>query len=130
MLPGLDSLDESQILERLGKPDTSSIKSTDGKALTSNFPPYLVDRVSPGGKYLRESLLNFPMAKIIDFGESFFNDQAPTTLHTPLVVRAPEAIFQDQIDHRVDLWSTGCLVRFILHGLPPRLLTNIFSCLN
>jgi len=48
--------------------------------------------------------------KIIDFGQSFLHDQCPGTLRTPLPVRAPEVIFKDKVDYRVDLWSIGCLV--------------------
>lgn len=48
--------------------------------------------------------------KIVDFGQSFSNDECPGTLNTPLPVRAPEIIFKDRIDYRVDLWSMACLV--------------------
>ena len=47
---------------------------------------------------------------MIDFGEAFFKDSVPDTLHTPLAVRAPEIIFGDTFDRRVDMWSAGCLV--------------------
>ena len=55
-------------------------------------------------------LLSSPTVKIIDFGEAFFKDSVPGTLHTPLSVRAPEVIFGDAFDRRVDMWSAGCLV--------------------
>lgn len=48
--------------------------------------------------------------KIIDFGESLLQQTVPATLRTPLVTRAPEVIFGDKLDYRVDLWSLGCLV--------------------
>jgi serine/threonine-protein kinase SRPK3 len=48
--------------------------------------------------------------KIVDFGQSFLSDECPGALNTPLPVRAPEIIFRDRVDYRVDLWSTGCLV--------------------
>lgn len=49
--------------------------------------------------------------KIVDFGESFSGDAIPRTLNTPIAVRAPEIIFGDRLDHRVDMWAMGCLVR-------------------
>lgn len=74
------------------------------------MPSYLVQPTSFLVDSVRESLRSSPIVKIIDFGESFFDDQAPVKLHTPLAVRAPEVVFGDRIDHRVDMWSMGCLV--------------------
>jgi serine/threonine-protein kinase SRPK3 len=54
--------------------------------------------------------------KIIDFGESFSEHDVPETLHTPLCVRAPEVIFGEKLDYRVDLWSAGCMVSVDLVG--------------
>jgi len=48
--------------------------------------------------------------KIVDFGESFLSDDTLDLLHTPLPVRAPEIIFGEILDYRVDLWSMGCMV--------------------
>ena len=50
------------------------------------------------------------LIKIIDFGQSFLHDECPGALRTPLPVRAPEIIFKDKVDSRVDLWSMGCMV--------------------
>jgi len=44
-----------------------------------------------------------PTIKIIDFGRSFSSTAVPQKLHTPLPVRAPEVLFKDSIDYRVDL---------------------------
>jgi serine/threonine protein kinase len=51
------------------------------------------------------------MIKIVDFGESFLQQNTPHTLHTPLPVRAPEVIFRDFLDYVEHLWSLGCMVR-------------------
>ena len=40
----------------------------------------------------------------------FLDTEPPRELHTLHVVRAPEAIFKDKLDFRVDLWSMGCMV--------------------
>ncbi|KAH8689916.1 kinase-like domain-containing protein [Talaromyces proteolyticus] len=57
--------------------------------------------------------------KIVDFGESLLQSAVPQTLHTPLPVRAPEIIFKDHLDYRVDLWSMGCMLFELFVGQPP-----------
>lgn len=85
-------------------------------ALAENIPSYIVRPASvPAG--ICQSLRGMSSCiKIIDFGEAFLKGEGPDTLHTPLAVRAPEALFGDQIDYRVDLWSYGCLVCISLSG--------------
>lgn len=84
-----------------------------------SVPPYLVQPTS-FTKQIREAIRADPFVKIIDFGESFQMPNAPTRLHTPLVVRAPECLFSDRLDHRVDLWSMACLVKSSLEFLEDR----------
>ncbi|UPK91219.1 hypothetical protein LCI18_002154 [Fusarium solani-melongenae] len=102
-VPNLNSLDEKTF-------------STDGKSLARNVPSHVV-RPAPFRK--REMLLSSPSVKIIDFGEAFFNNNPPNTVHTLLPIRAPEVIFGDVLDHRVDLWSAGCLLFELITGQPP-----------
>ena len=71
------------------------------------MPAYLVRPTSYPADL---SLLQQQQIKIIDFGEPFSNNDVPETLHTPLCVRAPEVIFGEKLDYRVDLWSAGCMV--------------------
>lgn len=70
------------------------------------MPKYLVRPTS----YPADLSLSLHQIKIIDFGESFLSSDIPNTLHTPFPVRAPEIIFDDKLDYRVDLWSMGCMV--------------------
>ncbi|CAA9962520.1 serine protein kinase [Pyrenophora teres f. maculata] len=56
--------------------------------------------------------------KIIDFGQSFFHDDVPETLETPVVFQAPELVFGDKLDYRVDLWSMGCIIYELVVGQP------------
>lgn len=104
--PNLDLLDENAFVERLGRPETAMIKTFDGTPTSNHVPAYLV-RPCTGAVNNVGTSCGF---KIIDFGESFLNGQKPDKLNTPLVVRAPEAIIGDKIDHRVDMWSMACLV--------------------
>ncbi|KAF4463879.1 CMGC SRPK kinase [Fusarium albosuccineum] len=116
VIPDLESLDEASFIDRLGKPESGPVSRQDGNSLGNNVPSYIV-RPAPFRK--RDLLLSSSSVKIIDFGEAFFDNKPPNTLHTPLSVRAPEVVFGDSLDHRVDLWSAGCLIFELLTGQPP-----------
>jgi len=105
-VPSLDSLTEEALMNRLQPPRTGKVTRLSGKALEPGIPEYLV---SPTSLPVSD-LTSTSSVKIVDFGESFLSDNKPGTLHTPLVVRAPEVIFEDDWDYRVDLWSMGCMV--------------------
>jgi serine/threonine-protein kinase SRPK3 len=105
VIPSLHTLTEDEFFEKLGTPRTGPITRKDGEPLEVNKPPYLVAAAS-----YRMDLSVAPQIKIIDFGESFPSTDVPDTLHTPVYLRAPEVIFGDKLDFRVDLWSAGCLV--------------------
>lgn len=72
------------------------------------MPKYLVRPAA----YPVEGLRSVFDIKLIDFGESFFENESPKTVHTSLSLQAPEVVFGDKLDYRVDLWSMGCLVSF------------------
>ncbi|EEU37169.1 uncharacterized protein NECHADRAFT_78359 [Fusarium vanettenii 77-13-4] len=57
------------------------VRRLDGKSLERNVPSYLV---RPAQFWKRYMLLPSPSVKIIDYGEAFFNNNPPNTLHTPL----------------------------------------------
>ncbi len=107
VIPSLHNLTEVELLQKLHSPDIGVVTRKDGKSLEPGVPTYLVRPTS----YPAHVSLSQYQIKIIDFGESFFDDDVPETLHTPLCVRAPEIIFGEKLDHRVDLWSAGCMVR-------------------
>ncbi|KAK7578560.1 hypothetical protein V3481_014403 [Fusarium oxysporum f. sp. vasinfectum] len=88
-IPELHLLSERGFIARLGEPEMGLVTRRDGKSLSSNIPT------------------------------SFFSYDALNTLHTPLPVRAPEIVFGDRLDNRVDLWSTGCLMFELVTGQPP-----------
>ncbi|CAG8374603.1 unnamed protein product [Penicillium salamii] len=116
-LPGMNHVPEDKFIEILGVPDIGLIHRTHEKSLDlePGIPKYLVRSTS----YQPCSWISTPSIKIIDFGESFTRTESPKTLHTPLSVRAPEIIFQDRIDYRVDLWSMGCMLFELFTGQPP-----------
>lgn len=103
----MKSLDERSFSDRLGQPETGPVSRRDGKSLAGNFPSHIVR----SARFRKSDILqSSPSIKIIDYGEVFLTTNVPSTLHTPLPVRAPEVVFGDVLDHRVDLWSAGCLV--------------------
>lgn len=106
-MPCFDKITEEAFFEMVGKPEIGRVQRRDGNDHELGVPEYIVKPTS-----YRTCLWNSAQSiKIIDFGESFSCPAVPHTLHTPLPVRAPEVIFQDKIDHHVDLWSMGCMVR-------------------
>ncbi|GAB0136264.1 hypothetical protein EsDP_00004571 [Epichloe bromicola] len=113
--PNLDDLGERDFIAKLGKPETGVVTRSDVQPFGYNVPTQIVRPAF----FRRDILLSCPSVKIIDFGEAFFSDNAPSTLHTPLPVRAPEIVFGDRLDRRVDLWSAGCLIFELVTGQPP-----------
>ncbi|KAG6081587.1 hypothetical protein E4U15_002823 [Claviceps sp. LM218 group G6] len=116
VVPDLDSLTEEDFVARLGKPQTSAVTKKDGGPLPHNIPSQLV---WPASFQRPDTTPSCPSIKIIDFGEAFLSDNAPSTLNTPLYLQAPEIVFGDQLDRRVDLWSAGCLIFELVTGQPP-----------
>jgi serine/threonine-protein kinase SRPK3 len=111
-IPSLHTLTEAELLQKLRSPETGAVIKKDGQSLESGMPSYLVRPTS----YPADVSSPQQQIKIIDFGESFSEHDVPETLHTPLCVRAPEVIFGEKLDYRVDLWSAGCMVSVDLVG--------------
>ncbi|KAG6094212.1 hypothetical protein E4U31_006375 [Claviceps sp. LM219 group G6] len=114
VVPGLDSLNEEDFVARLGDFVTGAVIKFDDGPWAPNVP---TQTIRPA-LFQEEDILAAPCPsiKIIDFGEAFFSNDAPSALDTPLVLRAPEIIFGDRLDHRVDLWSAGCLIFELVSG--------------
>lgn len=106
-VPGLDLLSENKLLETYGMPKTGPVTSADGGSLRPGVPDYLVWSASFPASKLN---LGISSVKLIDFGESFFSYEKPKALHTPLALRAPETLFDEDYDFRVDRWSFACAV--------------------
>jgi serine/threonine-protein kinase SRPK3 len=48
--------------------------------------------------------------RIIDFGEAFPHTAIPSHVNQPADVSAPELVFGEPFDYRIDLWLAGCMV--------------------
>jgi hypothetical protein len=64
--------------------------------------------------------------RIIDLGETFIQGAEPAKLAQPGHLKAPETIFTDTFDYRVDLWRAGIMVRFGHLEVRRRVLTSIW----
>ncbi len=90
----------------LGTPEIGQVRQLNGGQPEPGIPDYLV-RPSSYSSVIR----SLPeLVKIVDYGESFLDNDTPETLSTPLCFRAPEVVLGDEFDPRVDIWSMGCLV--------------------
>jgi serine/threonine-protein kinase SRPK3 len=105
-IPAIHSLCEEEFFQKLGKPKIGLLRRNDGKPLEPGMPKHLVRPTS----YPADLSTSSHPIQIVDFGESFLRDDIPGVLHTPLPIRAPEIIFGETLDYRVDLWSMGCMV--------------------
>ncbi|KAG6307391.1 hypothetical protein E4U44_007740 [Claviceps purpurea] len=117
VVPGLDALNEEDFITRLGKVETGAVTKLDDGPWAPNVPTEIIRPALFQGQDIMA--VPCPSIKIIDFGEAFFGDDAPSTLKTPRVLQAPEIVFGDQLDLRVDLWSAGCLIFDLVSGYRP-----------
>ncbi|KAG6238257.1 hypothetical protein E4U25_001871 [Claviceps purpurea] len=130
VVPGLDSLNEEDFIAELGEFDTDAVTKLDDGPWAPNVPTQMIRPAIFPEYDIMEA--HCPSIKIIDFGEAFFGDDAPSTLKAPLVLRAPEIIFGDRPDLRVDLWTAGCLIFELVVGfqlfygwVPPNVVDNM-----
>ncbi len=108
---GLSKLSKKSLFKILGSPESKTLARLDKKPLDKGLPNQLVKTAS-WDEWVDE---NCEDIRIIDLGEAFLQGAEPATLAQPGPLRAPETIFTDSFDYRVDLWRAGIMVR----GIPP-----------
>lgn len=106
ILPSIDRVSEEELLEIFEEPEIGHVTRNDGKPLEPGIPEYMMESAS---HWEHVPILSQPI-KIIDFEQSFLPTAPPQTLRTLIAFRAPEVMFKDRLDYRVDLWSMGCTV--------------------
>ncbi|KAH7041490.1 serine protein kinase [Microdochium trichocladiopsis] len=109
-IPEIDRLQERELLQLYSDPETTPVKREGGGPIGDEVPPYLVDPAEISHGMVKRALSTDPCVKIIDFGEAFLDEDRPLKLNTAITVRAPEIIFGDELDCRVDLWAMGCML--------------------
>lgn len=98
---------ESSLFKVLGAPESVELARLDGKPLDKGLPNQLVKAAS-WDDWIDEDDEDL---RIIDLGEAFLQGAEPTALAQPGSLRAPETIFNDSFDYRIDLWRAGLMVR-------------------
>ncbi|KAJ4290465.1 hypothetical protein N0V90_010682 [Kalmusia sp. IMI 367209] len=111
-----DYLSEEELLSRLGNPLTCEVMRNGGGSLEIGVPRYLVE---PSSLKVSKPPSPCPDMRLIDLGQAFGANDRPETLHTPLALQAPEVVFEDKWDYRVDLWSAGCTIFEFIATQPP-----------
>ncbi|KAH9873391.1 hypothetical protein J1614_005789, partial [Plenodomus biglobosus] len=114
-IPSMNEMSEETFIKKLGVPQLGPVKRGDQADPGPGLPQYIV---RPTHYPLSRSLPSY-LIKIVDYGQSFLDNDAPQLFHTPLYLRAPEIIFQDKVDYRMDLWSMGCMLFELFVGQPP-----------
>lgn len=108
-LPTLtDQTSEHGLHFLLGKPKTIQTVRSDGKSISANVPCYGVETAKPPRDVTNMDDVEI---RIIDFGQAWIGNEKPNHLVTPLALRAPELLFDDDWGQEVDIWSAGCAVR-------------------
>ena len=95
----------------LGLPKSKELIRLDGESLGEGIPNQLVKSVEWVG-WPDEDDEDDEDIRVIDLGEAFVQDAVPERLSQPEDLQAPETIFADRFDYRLDLWRAGLIVRF------------------
>jgi serine/threonine-protein kinase SRPK3 len=103
----LSKLSKESLFKVLGTPKSAELARLDGKPLDKGLPKQLVKSAS-WDDWIDEYDEDL---RLLDLGEAFRQGAEPTTLAQPSNLRAPETIFTDTVDYRIDLWRAGIIVR-------------------
>ncbi|KAK9242163.1 kinase-like domain-protein [Lipomyces tetrasporus] len=118
----LSQLTEEKLFEVLGTPELEELARLDGKPLDTRLPKHLV-KTTGWDDWIDEDDEDL---RIIDFGEAFLQGAEPTTLAQPGSLKAPETIFTDSFDYRIDLWRAGCVIySFVFAAIPFQYLGDV-----
>lgn len=103
-------MSEKELFEILGPSESEDVIGVDGKALEEGVPCQLVKSTEWAG-WPYEDDDEDENIRLIDLGEAFTRENVPAKLAQPGGLQAPETIFTDKFDYRLDLWRAGLIVR-------------------
>lgn len=86
----------------------------DGKPLGKGFPNQIV-KAATWDNWIDEDDEDI---RVIDLGETFLLVAEPNIIAQPGQLRAPETIFTNQFDYRIDLWRAGIMVGVSVKNFP------------
>lgn len=102
----LSHIAKEELFKTIGMPESEELARLDGKPLDKSLPKYLV-KAAEWVDWVDEDEEDI---RILDFGEAFLQGNEPGKLAQPGQLRAPETIFTEYFDYRVDLWRAGLMV--------------------
>ena len=103
-------MSEEELFEILGPSESEEVIRVDGKPLGEGVPRQIVKSTEWTG-WPYEDDDDDEDVRLIDLGEAFTREDIPENLAQPGGLQAPETIFTDQFDYRLDLWRAGLIVR-------------------
>ena len=108
---GLSQLTEEGLFKILGAPKSEKLARLDGKPLDEGMPTQLA-KTAGWDEWVEEDDEDI---RIFDLGEAFLKGAEPKilALAQPRQLKAPETIFTDSYDYRLDLWRAGIMVRTV-----------------
>lgn len=106
----LSHLSKDELIQMLGPPESEDLIRLDGASLGDSIPSQLVKSAEWAG-WPDEDDEDDEDIRIIDLGEAFPLDTSPERVAQPGGMQAPETIFAGRVDHRLDLWRAGLIVR-------------------
>lgn len=102
----LQNATEKELFQVIGPPAVEPLARLDGMPLDKSLPTQLI-KPAQWVDWIDEDEEDI---RLFDIGEGFPHGQNPERLFQPYLLRAPETIFTDDFDYRVDLWRIGCMV--------------------
>jgi len=106
-------LSEEELFEVLGPSGTEEVIRVDGRPLGEGVPRQLIKSTEWIGWPYEDDEEDEDI-RLIDLGEAFIRERIPEKLAQPGGLQAPETIFTDKFDYRLDLWRAGLTVRLWL----------------
>ena len=104
-----------QVYAKYGEPIKVPNRRIDNDALGPEVPSYSIfpiDMIVPADHIKSHNI------QISDFGAASLIENPPTTLNIPVLLRPPEAFFDEKLGPQVDIWTLGCILYEILGEHP------------
>ncbi|KAI9654945.1 MAG: hypothetical protein M1821_005698 [Bathelium mastoideum] len=106
---------KKEALRIIGLPEWENLVRLDGQAIGRGMPKQLV-KTAIWDDWVEEDEEDI---KLINFGQAFSHGNEPTNLTQPPGLEAPETIFTDSIDYRINLWRVGIVIYNLLFASMP-----------
>jgi serine/threonine-protein kinase SRPK3 len=85
--------------------ESYALKRKDGQKVADSIPAELVQTLTWRNVAYKDYNL-----RLLDLGEAFLRAKRVIKLAQPGELQAPETIFENGADYRIDLWRAGCIV--------------------